>query len=83
MTLLYFAWLRQTLGRGEEAMALPPGVTEVRGLIAPLRGLSPAYAQAFADESRIRVAVNQRHAGFEQAIADQDEIAFFPPVTGG
>ncbi|HJR56394.1 MAG TPA: molybdopterin converting factor subunit 1 [Rhizomicrobium sp.] len=83
MTLLYFAWLRQKLGKSEERMALPPGVADVRGLIAHLRQLGPDYAEAFGDESRLRVAVNQRHACFGQAIATHDEIAFFPPVTGG
>ena len=83
MTLLYFAWLRQKLGKSEEMMALPSGVTDVRGLLAYLRGLDGTYAEAFGDESRIRVAVNQCHAGFDQKIADGDEIAFFPPVTGG
>jgi molybdopterin synthase sulfur carrier subunit len=83
LTLLYFAWLRQKLGKSEENMALPPGVRDVRGLIAHLRQLGPEYAQAFGDESRIRVAVNQRHAGLDEKLADQDEIAFFPPVTGG
>ena len=83
MNLLYFAWLRQKLGRSEETMALPPAVGDVRGLLAHLRKLGPAYAEAFGDESRIRVAVNQRHAGFDEKIADGDEIAFFPPVTGG
>jgi molybdopterin synthase sulfur carrier subunit len=83
VNLLYFAWLRQKLGKSEEAMALPAGVTDVRGLVAHLRGLGSPYAEAFADENRIRVAVNQSHAGFDAAIADRDEIAFFPPVTGG
>jgi molybdopterin synthase sulfur carrier subunit len=83
LTLLYFAWLRQKLGKSEESMALPPGVKDVRGLIAHLRQLGPDYAQALGDESRIRVAVNQRHAGLDEKLADQDEIAFFPPVTGG
>jgi molybdopterin synthase sulfur carrier subunit len=83
LTLLYFAWLRQKLGKSEESMALPPGVDDVRGLIAHLRQLGPDYAQAFGDESRIRVAVNQRHAGLDEKLGDQDEIAFFPPVTGG
>ena len=83
MTLLYFAWLRQKLGKAEEMMPLPAGVTDVRALVDYLRSLSAAYAEAFGDESRIRVAVNQRHAGFAEKIAESDEIAFFPPVTGG
>ena len=68
---------------GSTSMTLPPGVTDVRGLIAHLRELGPEYAEAFGDESRIRVAVTQRHAGLDQAIGGGDEIAFFPPVTGG
>jgi molybdopterin synthase sulfur carrier subunit len=83
LTLLYFAWLRQKLGKGEETLALPAGVQNVRGLIAYLRKRDAAYAEAFADESRIRVAVNQHHVGLDRTIADGDEIAFFPPVTGG
>ncbi len=83
MTLLYFAWLRQKLGKSEESMALPPGVADVRGLIAHLRTLGPDYAEAFGDENRIRVAVNQRHAGLGEGLAADDEVAIFPPVTGG
>ncbi len=83
MTLLYFAWLRQKIGPGEETMALPAGVGTVADLIAHLKRLGPGYADAFADESRIRVAVNQRHGPLSAAVADADEVAFFPPVTGG
>jgi molybdopterin converting factor subunit 1 len=83
LTLLYFAWLRQKLGKSEETMALPPGIGDVRALVAHLRGLSPAHAEAFGDEGRLRAAVNQQHAGFDARITDKDEIAFFPPVTGG
>ncbi len=81
MTLLYFAWVRQKIGKSEEHLA--PNVDDVAALIAHLKSLGPGYADAFADLSRIRVAVNQRHAGLEAKIAAEDEIAFFPPVTGG
>jgi molybdopterin synthase sulfur carrier subunit len=83
VTLLYFAWVRQKIGKSEEAMALPQGVATVAGLIAHLKRLGPGYAQAFADEDRIRVAVNQRHSQFDAPLAGDDEVAFFPPVTGG
>lgn len=83
MTLLYFAWVRQTVGTGEEEMALPAHVRDVRGLIAHLKSRSDAYACAFADESRIRAAVNQHHAGPDAPVREGDEVAFFPPVTGG
>ena len=81
MILLYFAWVRQKIGKSEET--LTPAVTDVASLIAHLKNLGPNYADAFADLSRIRVAVNQRHAGLDAAVGPNDEIAFFPPVTGG
>ena len=81
MTLLYFAWVRQKIGKGEEQLAAPIG--DVAQLIAHLKNLGPHYADAFADLSRIRVAVNQRHAGLDAQLGMDDEVAFFPPVTGG
>ncbi len=83
MTLLYFAWLRQKIGKGEETIVLPAGVATVADLIAHLKKLGPGYAGAFADENRIRVAVNQTHSRLDAKVAANDEIAFFPPVTGG
>jgi len=81
MTLLYFAWIRQKIGKSEEQMMAP--AIDVAALIAHLKNLGPHYAEAFADLSRIRIAVNQRHAGMDTAIGADDEVAFFPPVTGG
>lgn len=83
MRLLYFAWVRQKLGKGEEAITLPDGVATVSALVSYLCTLGPAYTDAFADPDRLRVAVNQTHKGFDSAVKDDDEIAFFPPVTGG
>ena len=83
MTLLYFAWVRQKIGKGEEAMRLPATVATVDQLMAHLKRLDSGYADAFADPARLRVAVNRRHCGFDAPIGDDDEIAFFPPVTGG
>ena len=81
MTLLYFAWVRQKIGKSEET--LEASVADVAGLIAYLKNLGPNYADAFADPSRVRVAVNQRHAGLDAKVGPNDEVAFFPPVTGG
>jgi molybdopterin synthase sulfur carrier subunit len=81
VTLLYFAWVRQKIGKGEEQMKAPVG--DVAALIAHLKSLGPNYADAFADLSRVRVAVNQHHAGLDAKIGRDDEVAFFPPVTGG
>ena len=83
MKLLYFAALRSRLGMGEEDIAPPPGVGTVAGLIAWQRRCGPAFAEAFRELQMVRVAVNEEYAGPEQAIGPQDEIAFFPPVTGG
>jgi sulfur-carrier protein len=81
MTLLYFAWVRQKIGKSEEQMMTP--ANDMAALIAHLKNLGPHYAEAFADLSRIRIAVNQRHAGLDTTIGADDEVAFFPPVTGG
>lgn len=81
MNLLYFAWVRQKVGKGEEI--LTPPAADVGALIAHLKSLGPGYADAFADLSRIRVAVNQRHVGLDAPLGPDDEVAFFPPVTGG
>lgn len=83
MTLLYFAWVRQKAGRSEEALALPEGVATIADLVRWLASRGGGYQDAFGDPKRLRVAVNQEHVSFDQAIADSDEIAFFPPVTGG
>ena len=81
MILLYFAWVRQKIGKSEEVLA--PPATDVASLIDHLRSLGPNYAEAFTDLGRIRVAVNQRHVGLDAAVGPNDEVAFFPPVTGG
>jgi molybdopterin synthase sulfur carrier subunit len=83
MTLLYFAWVRQTLGRSEEEIALPPEVKTVGELAAFLRARGGAYAAAFADTKKLRAAVNREHAGWDAPVRARDEVAFFPPVTGG
>ena len=83
MTLLYFAWVRQKTGRGEEVLALPPTVKTVSDLTEHLKNRDGGYADAFADLKRIRVAINQDHVSFDTVLHDGDEVAFFPPVTGG
>jgi sulfur-carrier protein len=81
--LLYFAWVRQKIGRSEEELSVPATVTTVAALMDFLRRRGPGYEAAFADPARLRCAVNQQHAPFEAGVGPDDEVAFFPPVTGG
>jgi molybdopterin synthase sulfur carrier subunit len=83
MRVLYFAWLREKIGKSEEDLALPAGVSTIGALVDWLRARGPGYAAAFAEQKLVRCAVDQEFAGPEAAIAGAAEIAFFPPVTGG
>lgn len=83
ITILYFAWVRERTGRSEEDLELPTGVRTVRELIQYLVARGGGYAEAFAEDERLRAAVNQDHVDFDHPVRDGDEIAFFPPVTGG
>ncbi len=83
MRVLYFAWVKQKVGVGEEEISPPPEVRDVAGLVAWLTTCSPGHADAFANARTIRAAVNQDFATPDHPVAAGDEIAFFPPVTGG
>jgi molybdopterin converting factor, subunit 1, non-archaeal len=83
MRILYFAWLRDIAGVAEEEVQPPPTVADVAALIDWLRQRGGGPALALADLARVRVAVNQEHAPFEAPVGADDEVAFFPPVTGG
>ncbi len=83
MKLLYFAWLRARIGQAEEELAVPVEVRDVAGLLEWLRGRGPGYAEALRDLSVIRVAVNQDYVGRDHPIRAGDEVALFPPMTGG
>jgi molybdopterin converting factor subunit 1 len=83
LKVLYFAWVRQKVGMAEEDIAPPPEVRDVAGLIAFLAARSPGHAAAFADPRQLRAAVNQDFATPDAPVAPGDEVAFFPPVTGG
>jgi molybdopterin synthase sulfur carrier subunit len=83
VTLLYFAWVRQKLGRSEEKIELPAGVSTVAELTEHLRQRGDGFAEVFSDLRRLRAAVNQEHGGWNTGLHEGDEVAFFPPVTGG
>jgi molybdopterin synthase sulfur carrier subunit len=83
MRVLYFAWLRSRVGVASEEVEPPPAVTDVAGLLDWLATLSPGHQAALADRRVVRVAINQDYAQPDAAVKAGDEIAIFPPVTGG
>ena len=83
MRLLYFAWLRTRVGSAEENIALPPEVGDVAGLLDWLGRRSERHADALRNLGLVRVAVNQEYVGFKHPVREGDEVALFPPVTGG
>jgi len=83
MRVLYFAWLRQKAGIAEEEVAPPESVADVGALMRWLAARSPGHAAAFADPRQVRAAVNQDFCQLDAPVKPGDEIAFFPPVTGG
>ena len=83
VTILYFAWLRERTGTSQESLVPPAGVGTVGDLIAWLAERSPGHASAFANRRTVRCAVNQDFADPTTRVSPGDEVAFFPPVTGG
>jgi sulfur-carrier protein len=83
MKILYFASVRAKIGKGGEDLTPPPDVATVGQLMRFLQSRGEGYADAFASDARVRAAVNQVHAAMDAPIAPDDEVAFFPPVTGG
>jgi len=83
LRLLYFAWLRERIGYAEEEVALPSSVRTVNELMRWLAARDARHGAAFAQPRLIRAAVNQEFAGPDTELAAGDEVAFFPPVTGG
>jgi sulfur-carrier protein len=81
--LLYFAWLRAKIGTAEEELAVPPEIRDVAGLLDWLRSRGGGHAEALRDLRVVRVAVNHDYVGPEHPVREGDEIALFPPVTGG
>ena len=81
--LLYFAWVREAVGKGGETIEPPAEAATVADLLDWLGGRSRSHAAAFADRARLRAAVDQRFAPLDAPIAGAREIAIFPPVTGG
>ncbi len=83
MQVLYFGWVRSRIGIAREELSPPDGVRDVAGLIEWLKARGGGYADALENSASVRVAVNQEIAPLDAAIADTDEVALFPPMTGG
>lgn len=81
--LVYFAWVRERVGRPDEEIALPATVRTPADLMAHLAAADEGYAAAFAEPAAIRVALDKRVAEPDASLAGVREIAFFPPMTGG
>ena len=83
MKLLYFAWVREKVGRGAEEIELPADVATVADVVGWLKTRGPEFDAAFARPELVRAAVDKVHVKAVAPIAGAREIAFFPPVTGG
>ena len=83
MKLLYFAWVRERIGSAEEEISLPSEINTVAELLQWLKLKSEGHALALEEVNRLRIAVNQEYVKGSKPISDEDEVAIFPPVTGG
>jgi molybdopterin synthase sulfur carrier subunit len=83
VTLRYFAWVRERIGKTEEVVDLPAGIRTVADVVAWLAGRGEEYAYAFENPKVVRAAIDRAHVRADTAVAGAREIAFFPPMTGG
>ena len=83
MKIYYFAWVRDHIGCSEEQITCPDGIGTIKELALYLKQQSDGHAKAFDDLKAVRAAINHKFVTADALISDSDEIAFFPPVTGG
>lgn len=81
--LVYFAWVREKVGRSSEDIEVPSGIATVEELVSWLKQRGPEYGEAFARPQVVRAALDKVHVKPSAALGAAREIAFFPPVTGG
>ena len=81
ITLLYFAWVRERIGLPKETVETT--ATTVKELVEELRARDERYAVAFSDLASLRVAIDQDLVDFDAPLTGAEEVAFFPPMTGG
>ncbi|WP_173931312.1 molybdopterin converting factor subunit 1 [Chelativorans sp. Marseille-P2723] len=83
MKLVYFAWVRERIGKDSETVVLPEGISTVAELLRWLKGRGEGYAAALDQPNVIRVAINHQHVDHDMPLPAEGEIALFPPMTGG
>ena len=83
MIIKYFSWIREHVGKSEEEIELPHNIKTIDDLIKYLASFNDNYKSAFANKEIIKIAVNKSYSDITTQIFNEDEIAFFPPVTGG
>ena len=83
MIIKYFSWIKEHVGKSEEQIELPDDINNVNELINYLNEIDKKYSLIFEKKELIKIAVNKTYSSFDTNISNNDEIAFFPPVTGG
>ena len=83
MIIKYFSWIKEHVGKSEELIELPDNINNVNELINYLNELDKKYSLILEKKKLIKIAVNKTYSSFDTNISNNDEIAFFPPVTGG
>ncbi|MCP1470941.1 molybdopterin synthase sulfur carrier subunit [Sphingobium sp. OAS761] len=83
LSIVYFAWVREMIGRDGEALPRPAPETTIADVISALAARGDGYAAALGDQQRLRAALDQHFTPLDHAIGDAQELALFPPVTGG
>lgn len=83
LNIVYFAWVKERIGRGEETVDLPQDVANLADLLDHLSGLDSNYQHALSEPHKLRFALDQEFVQIDALLADHQELAIFPPVTGG
>ena len=83
MVIKYFSWIKEHIGKSEEQIILPSHINNINQLINYLNEIDEKYKLIYEKKELIKIAVNKTYSSFDTIINDSDEIAFFPPVTGG
>ena len=83
MVIKYFSWIKEHIGKSEEQIILPSYINNINQLINYLNEIDEKYKLLYEKKELIKIAVNKTYSSFDTNISNSDEIAFFPPVTGG